>query len=74
MQSIVQVLFLKCHVIPYLPSCQVFSTKTKICNKLFIYPTTSVVTVTINQQLHRFSFVYSKERREKHAISLVRDM
>jgi hypothetical protein len=74
MQSVIQVLFLKCQVIPYLPSCQVFSTKTKIYNKLFVYPTTLIVTVTINEQLHRFSFVYLKERREKHATSLVRDM
>ena len=74
MQSIIQVLFLKCQITPYLPSCQVFSTKTKVCNKLFIYPTTLVLTDTINEQLHRFIFVYLKERREKHAISLVRDV
>jgi len=73
MQSIIQVLFVKCQVVPYLPACQVFSTKTKICNKLFIYPTTIVVTVTVNEQLRRFIFVYLKERR-KHVISLVRDM
>ena len=77
MLSLIQVLYLNCHVIPCLPSCQVFSTKTKICNNLFTYSTTLVVTVTINEHLHRFNFVYLKERKEgkkKHEISLVRDV
>jgi len=72
MLSVIQVIFLKFPVIPC--SCQVFSTKTEICNNLFTYSTTLVVTVTINEHLHRFSFVYLKERMEKHEISLVRDV